>query len=56
LRVENAPGERRLQASGMFVFSPPWTLHGHLKDALPILKNALGMDFGANYTLQSSES
>jgi 23S rRNA (adenine2030-N6)-methyltransferase len=56
LRVENAPGERRLQASGMFVFNPPWTLHGHLKDALPILKNALGMDSGASYTLQSSES
>jgi 23S rRNA (adenine2030-N6)-methyltransferase len=56
LRVENAPGERRLQASGMFVFNPPWTLHGHLKDALPILKNALGMDSGANYTLQASEA
>jgi len=55
LRVENAPGERRLQASGMFVFNPPWTLQGHLKDALPILKNALGMDSGAGYTLQSSE-
>ena len=56
LRVENAPGERRLQASGMFVFNPPWTLHGHLKDAFPILKNALGLDSGANYSLQSSES
>jgi 23S rRNA (adenine2030-N6)-methyltransferase len=56
LRIENAPGERRLQASGMFVFNPPWTLQGHLKDALPILKNALGLDSGANYTLQSSEA
>ncbi len=56
LRVENAPGERRLQASGMFVVNPPWTLHGHLKDALPILKNALGLDSGANYTLQASEA
>jgi len=56
LRTENAPGERRLQASGMFVFNPPWTLHGHLKDALPILKNALGLDSGASYTLQSSEA
>jgi 23S rRNA (adenine2030-N6)-methyltransferase len=56
LRVENAPGERRLQASGMFIFNPPWTLHGHLKDALPILKNALGLDSGASYTLQSSEA
>jgi 23S rRNA (adenine2030-N6)-methyltransferase len=56
LRVENAPGERRLQASGMFIMNPPWTLQGHLKDALPILKNALGLDSGASYTLQSSES
>jgi 23S rRNA (adenine2030-N6)-methyltransferase len=56
LRVENAPGERRLQASGMFVFNPPWTLHGHLKDALPILKNALGLDSGASYALQSGEA
>ena len=56
LRLENAPGERRLQASGMFVFNPPWTLQGHLKDALPILKNALGLDAGASYTLQYSEA
>lgn len=56
LRVENAPGERRLQASGMFVFNPPWTLRDHLKDALPILKNALGLDSGASYTLQSGEA
>jgi 23S rRNA (adenine2030-N6)-methyltransferase len=56
LRVENAPGERRLQASGMFVINPPWTLQGHLKDALPILKNALVLDAGASYTLQSGEA
>ena len=56
LRVENAPGERRLQASGMFVFNPPWTLRDHLKDALPILKKALGLDAGASYTLQSGEA
>jgi 23S rRNA (adenine2030-N6)-methyltransferase len=56
LRVENAPGERRLQASGMFIINPPWTLHNHLKDALPILKKALGLDSGASYILQSGES
>jgi 23S rRNA (adenine2030-N6)-methyltransferase len=56
LRIENALGERRLQASGMFVINPPWTLHDHLKDALPILKNALGLDTGASYTLQSGEA
>jgi 23S rRNA (adenine2030-N6)-methyltransferase len=56
LRVENAPGERRLQASGMFIVNPPWTLHNHLKDALPILKKALGLDSGASYSLQSGEA
>jgi 23S rRNA (adenine2030-N6)-methyltransferase len=56
LRVENAPGERRLQASGMFIINPPWTLHNHLKDALPILKKALGLNSGASYTLQSGEA
>ena len=56
LRVENTPGERRLQASGMFVFNPPWTLHDHLKDALPFLKNALGLDAGAIYTLQAGDA
>jgi 23S rRNA (adenine2030-N6)-methyltransferase len=56
LRVENVPGDRRLQASGMFVFNPPWTLRDHLRDALPILKKALGLDTGASYTLQSGEA
>jgi 23S rRNA (adenine2030-N6)-methyltransferase len=54
LRTENTSGERRLQDSCMFIFYPPWTLQGHLKDALPILKNALGLNSGASYTLQSS--
>jgi 23S rRNA (adenine2030-N6)-methyltransferase len=40
----------------MFVINPPWTLQGHLKDALPILKNALVLDAGASYTLQSGEA
>jgi 23S rRNA (adenine2030-N6)-methyltransferase len=40
----------------MFVINPPWTLHSHLKDVLPILKNALGLDSGASYSLQSSEA
>jgi 23S rRNA (adenine2030-N6)-methyltransferase len=40
----------------MFVFNPPWTLRDHLKDALPILKKALGLDTGASYTLQSGEA
>jgi 23S rRNA (adenine2030-N6)-methyltransferase len=56
LRIENAPGERRLQASGMFIFNPPWTLEKHLAEALPILTKALAMDGGASFLLKSFEA
>jgi len=56
LRVENAPGERRLQASGMFVMNPPWTLEKHLAEALPILVKALGLNDGAKFLLKSFEA
>ena len=56
LRVENAPGERRLQASGMFIINPPWTLEKHLAEALPILTKALGIDGGAQFLLKSFEA
>ena len=56
LRVENAPGERRLQASGMFIINPPWTLEKHLADALPTLTKALGIDSGAQSLLKSFEA
>ena len=56
LRVENAPGERRLQASGMFVINPPWTLEKHLAEALPILVKALGLNDGAKFILKSFEA
>jgi len=56
LRVENAPGERRLQASGMFIINPPWTLEKHLVEALPVLVKALGIDAGAKYLLKSFEA
>jgi 23S rRNA (adenine2030-N6)-methyltransferase len=56
LRVENAPGERRLQASGMFIINPPWTLEKHLAEALPVLVKALGIDVGAQYLLKSFEA
>ncbi len=55
LRVENAPGERRLQASGMFIINPPWTLEKHLAQALPNLTKALGIDSGAQFLLKSFE-
>jgi 23S rRNA (adenine2030-N6)-methyltransferase len=53
--VENAPGERRLQASGMFIINPPWTLEKNLAQALPILIKALGIDSGAQFVLKSFE-
>ena len=56
LRVENAPGERRLQASGMFIINPPWTLEKHLAEALPTLVKALGVDAGAKMMLKSYEA
>lgn len=56
LRVENAPGERRLQASGMFVINPPWTLEKNLAQALPIITKALAMDKGAQFLLNSFEA
>jgi 23S rRNA (adenine2030-N6)-methyltransferase len=54
LRIENAPGERRLQASGMFIINPPWTLEKQLAEALPILTKALGHG-GAEFLLKSFE-
>ena len=56
LRVENAPGERRLQASGMFIINPPWTLEKHLAQALPVLSKALAVGQGAQFLLKSFEA
>jgi 23S rRNA (adenine2030-N6)-methyltransferase len=56
LRVENTPGERRLQASGMFIINPPWTLEKHLSEAMPILTKALGLDAGAKFLVKSFEA
>ncbi|MBU3594654.1 23S rRNA (adenine(2030)-N(6))-methyltransferase RlmJ [Polynucleobacter sp. 71A-WALBACH] len=56
LRVENAPKERRLQASGMFIINPPWTLEKQLTESLPILVKALGQNSGAGFVLKSFEA
>ena len=56
LRVENAPGERRLQSSGMFIINPPWTLEKHLAQALPVLTEALGIHGGGQFLLKSFEA
>ena len=55
LRVENAPKERRLQASGMFIINPPWILEKQLAESLPILVKALGQDGGAGFVLKNLE-
>ena len=55
LRVENAPGERRLQASGMLIINPPWTLKQHLSGALTSLVKALEIGDGAKFLLKSVE-
>ncbi len=56
LRIENAPKERRLQASGMFIINPPWTLEKQLAESLPMLIKALGQDTGAEFILKSFEA
>jgi len=56
LRVENAPGERRLQASGMFIINPPWTLEKQLAQALPALTKSLGINDGGQFLLKSFEA
>ena len=56
LRVENAPGERRLQSSGMLIINPPWTLEKHLAQALPTLSKALGINGGGQFLLKSFEA
>ena len=56
LRVENAPKERRLQASGIFIINPPWTLEKQLAESLPILMKALGQGSGAEFILKSFEA
>lgn len=55
LRVENALGERRLQASGMLIINPPWTLKQHLLGVLPSLVKALELGDGAQFLLKSVE-
>jgi 23S rRNA (adenine2030-N6)-methyltransferase len=55
LRVENTPKDRRLQASGMFIINPPWTLEKQLIESMPILVKALGQDSGAGFVLKGFE-
>lgn len=40
-----------LHGSGMFIVNPPWTLHAELEETMPWLKNKLGMDDRAGFSL-----
>jgi 23S rRNA (adenine2030-N6)-methyltransferase len=44
-----------MHGSGMFIINPPWTLAATLRECMPVLKDALALDAGATYTLESSE-
>jgi len=42
-----------LHSSGMFILNPPYTLEPMLKQVMPYLVKALGVDSGARFTLES---
>ena len=54
LRIAHSLGERRLQASGVWVINPVWTLAPFLEKTLPILQKVLGEDVGARFDLETS--
>ncbi|MEO8136216.1 MAG: 23S rRNA (adenine(2030)-N(6))-methyltransferase RlmJ [Betaproteobacteria bacterium] len=41
-----------MHGSGLFVFNPPWNLEASLREALPLLVEALGQDGAASFRLQ----
>ncbi|HEX8987234.1 MAG TPA: 23S rRNA (adenine(2030)-N(6))-methyltransferase RlmJ [Rhodocyclaceae bacterium] len=43
-----------MHGSGMFVVNPPWTLAQVLRDALPVLRDALARDDSAGFQIQVS--
>jgi 23S rRNA (adenine2030-N6)-methyltransferase len=45
--------DKGLSASGMFIINPPYTLKPLLKEALPVLEQALGRGLGQGFTLES---
>lgn len=48
-----APDGFGMFGSGLFVINPPWTLPGELETVLPYLKEKMGLDSGATFTLES---
>ncbi|MFM7633611.1 MAG: 23S rRNA (adenine(2030)-N(6))-methyltransferase RlmJ [Betaproteobacteria bacterium] len=51
----NADG-RGLNASGMFILNPPWTLEATLRECLPWLTQTLARDHTAQYTITSGSA
>jgi 23S rRNA (adenine2030-N6)-methyltransferase len=47
---------RGLNASGMFILNPPWTLENTLRECLPWLTETLARDHTAQYTLASGSA
>lgn len=45
-----------LYGSGMFVFNPPWTLAAAMKEAMPVMLEALRADASAKFQLESAQS
>jgi 23S rRNA (adenine2030-N6)-methyltransferase len=45
-----------MHGSGMFILNPPWTLQKTLESVMLYLVEVLGLDEGAGYVLESSES
>ncbi|WP_229256031.1 23S rRNA (adenine(2030)-N(6))-methyltransferase RlmJ [Duganella fentianensis] len=50
---EPTPDGFGLHSSGMFILNPPYTLEPMLKQVMPYLVKALGVDSGARFTLES---
>lgn len=42
-----------MHGSGLFIINPPWTLPSILAESLPYLAEKLGLDDGADYSLES---
>jgi 23S rRNA (adenine2030-N6)-methyltransferase len=45
-----------LHTSGMFLLNPPYTLEPALRQVMPYLVQVLGLDKGAQFTLESGDA
>lgn len=45
-----------MHGSGLFVFNPPWNLEAALREAMPALVDALGLDGAASFELQFQQT